>query len=409
MAKIVPFRAIRASRDKVSLVASRSYLSYSKEILDEKLENNPYTFLHIINPDYSTEYKVNSYSEKFKLVKEKFNSFIKEGIFKKDNSDIFYIYQKNNAEGNSFIGIIGAASVVDYQNGKIKIHEQTIKKREELFKNYLQNTCFNAEPVLLTYPNHKCIDEVIQRYTHTRAEYEFTTTNKSQHKLWLVNDEKDIQLIERSFSEIENLYIADGHHRFASSNLLSKESKNINNSNTQYCMSYLIAEDQLKIISYHRLLKNLNNLSENDFLTQINEKFEVKEVQNTSLPTQKNEIRLYISKKWYSLIAKKEYVNNLHFVEKLDPAILSHNILAPILGITDPRNDKRLAFIDGTHSLKEIMHKVDSEEFKAAFVLKPLSVSQIKEVADKGQSMPPKSTYIQPKIRSGMLIYNLED
>tara|TARA_Y100000813_G_scaffold40187_1_gene27375 strand:+ start:778 stop:2007 length:1230 start_codon:yes stop_codon:yes gene_type:complete len=409
MAKIVPFRAIRASRDKVSLVASRSYLSYSKEILDEKLENNPYTFLHIINPDYSAEYGVNSYDEKFKLVKEKFNSFIKEGIFKKDNSDSFYIYQKNNAEGNLFIGIIGAASVVDYQNGNIKIHEQTIKKREELFKNYLQTTCFNAEPVLLTYPNHKCIDEVIQRYTNTRAEYEFTTTNKSQHKLWLVNDEKDIQLIEQSFSEIENLYIADGHHRFASSSLLSKESKNINNSNTQYCMSYLIAEDQLKIISYNRLLKNLNKLSENDFLTQIKEKYEVKEVQNTSLPSKKNEIKLYISKKWYSLIAKKEYVNNLHFVEKLDPAILSHNILAPILGITDPRNDKRLAFIDGTHSLKEIIHKVDSEEFKAAFVLKPLSVNQIKEVADKGQCMPPKSTYIQPKIRSGMLIYNLED
>ena len=136
MAKIVPFRAIRPSRDKVSLVASRSYLSYSKEILVEKLENNPYTFLHIINPDYSAEYEVNSYDEKFKLVKEKFNSFIKEGIFQKDNSDSFYIYQKNNVEGNSFIGIIGAASVLDYQNSKIKIHEQTIKKREELFKNY---------------------------------------------------------------------------------------------------------------------------------------------------------------------------------------------------------------------------------------------------------------------------------
>ena len=409
MAKIVPFRAVRPRRDKVSLVASRSYLSYSKKILDEKLKNNPYTFLHIINPDYSTRYEVNNYNEKFKLIKEKFNSFIKEGIFKKDNTDSFYIYHRNNAEGNSFVGIIGAASVVDYQNGNIKIHEQTIKKREELFKNYLQTTGFNAEPVLLTYPNHKCIDEVIQRYTQTRAEYEFTTTNKSYHKLWLVNDVKDIQLIERSFSEIENLYIADGHHRFASSSLLAKESKNINNSNTQYCMSYIIAEDQLKIISFNRLLKNLNNLSEKEFLTQIKEKYEVKHVHNTSLPTQKNEIRLYISKKWYSLIAKKEHINNLHFVEKLDPAILSHNILAPILGITDPRNDKRLAFIDGTHSLKEIMHKVDSEDFKAAFVLKPLSVNQIKEVADKGQSMPPKSTYIQPKIRSGMLIYDLED
>ena len=287
MAKIVPFRAIRPSRDKVSLVASRSYLSYSKEILVEKLENNPYTFLHIINPDYSAGYEVNSYDEKFKLVKEKLNSFIKEGIFQKENSDSFYIYQKNNVDGNSFIGIIGAASVIDYQNGNIKIHEQTIQKREELFKTYLQTTGFNAEPVLLTYPNHQSIDKIIKRYAQTRAEYEFATTNKSQHKLWLVSDEKDIQLIEQSFSEIENLYIADGHHRFASSCLLAKESKNINNSNTQYCMSYLIAEDQLKIISFNRLLKNLNGLSDEDFLTQIKEKYELKEVQNAFVPTSK--------------------------------------------------------------------------------------------------------------------------
>ena len=409
MAKIVPFRAIRPSRDKVSLVASRSYLSYSKEILVEKLENNPYTFLHIINPDYSAGYEVNSYDEKFKLVKEKFNSFIKEGIFQKDNSDSFYIYQKNNEDGNSFIGIIGAASVIDYQNGNIKIHEQTIQKREELFTTYLQTTGFNAEPVLLTYPNHQSIDKIIKRYAQTRAEYEFTTTNKSQHKLWLVSDKKDIQLIEQSFSEIENLYIADGHHRFASSSLLAKESRNINNSNTKYCMGYLIAEDQLQIISFNRLLKNLNGLSDEDFLTQIKEKYVLKEVQNAVVPTQKDEIKLYVSRKWYSLIAKEKYVNRTHCVEKLDPAMLSNNILAPILGITDPRNDKRLAFIDGTHSLEEIKHKVDSEEFKAAFVLKPISVNQIKEVADKGQSMPPKSTYIQPKLRSGMLIYDFED
>ena len=385
MAKIVPFRAIRPSRDKVSLVASRSYLSYSKEILDEKLENNPYTFLHIINPDYSAGYKVNSYDKKYKLVKEKFNSFIKEGIFKKDNSDSFYIYQKNNKEGNSFTGIIGAASVVDYQTG------------------------FNAEPVLLTYPNHKSIDEVIQRYTQTRAEYEFTTTNKSQHKLWLVNNKKDIRLIEQSFSEIEKLYIADGHHRFASSSLLAKEFKNINKSNTKYCMSYLIAEDQLQIISFNRLLKNLNDLSDKEFLTQIKKKYQLKRVQKALEPTQKDEISLYISKKWYSLIATEECVNSSHCVEKLDPAILSNNILAPILGITDARNDKRLSFIDGTHSLKEIQQKVDSGEFKAAFLLKPISINQIKEVADQGESMPPKSTYIKPKLRSGMLIYDFED
>ena len=174
-------------------------------------------------------------------------------------------------------------------------------------------------------------------------------------------------------------------------------------------MSYLIAEDQLQIISFNRLLKNLNDLSHKEFLTQIKKKYQIKEVQKAFVPTQKDEISLYISKKWYSLIAIEEYINRKHCVEKLDPAILSNNILAPILGITDARNDKRLSFIDGTHSLKEIQQKVDSGEFKAAFLLKPISINQIKEVADQGESMPPKSTYIKPKLRSGMLIYEFED
>lgn len=409
MAKIVPFRAIRPSRDKVSLVASRSYLSYSKEILIEKLENNPYTFLHIINPDYSSGREINDQNEKFKLVKEKFNSFIEDGILAKEDSKKFYIYQKNNADGNSFIGIIGAASVKDYHNGQIKIHEQTIEKREKLFKNYLQTTGFNAEPVLLTYPNHKSIDIIIEQYSKKRAEYEFTTTNKSQHKLWVVSDEEDIQLLKESFSEIENLYIADGHHRFASSSLLNKEAQNANNSNTNYCMSYLIAEDQLKIISFNRLIKNLNGLADNEFLNRVSEKYEVIELSVAQKPKQKDEITLYISQKWYSLIAREQFVNRKHCVEKLDPAILSNNILAPVLNITDPRNDKRLAFIDGSHSLDEIKNKIDSNEYRAAFILKPITVNQIKEVANNGQSMPPKSTYIQPKLRSGMLIYDLKD
>lgn len=409
MAKIVPFRAIRPTRDKVSLVASRSYLSYSKETLTEKLKNNPYTFLHIINPDFSIGKEVKDYNQKFKLVKEKFKSFVKEGILKKDTGNHFYIYKKTNADNNSFVGIIGAASVQDYLNGNIKIHEQTIEKREELFKTYLETTGFNAEPVLLTYPNHESIDKVIQQYTKNRAEYEFTTTNKSEHQLWLVNNENDIQLIKKSFSEIENLYIADGHHRFASSSLLNKGTKSINNSKADYCMSYLIAENQLKIINFNRMVKSLNGLSANEFIKRIQEKYEIKEVSKAFQPTKKDEIGLYISNQWYSLIALEKFVNREHCVEKLDPAILSKNILSPILNIVDPRNDKRLAFIDGTHSLEYVQSKIDSGEFEAAFILKAINTDQLKEVANKGELMPPKSTYIQPKLRSGMLIYDLTE
>jgi len=409
MAKIVPFSAIRPTRDKVSLLASRSYLSYSKEVLNEKLKNNPYTFLHIINPDYSLGKEVKNQNEKFELIKKRFDSFTKDGILKQDTHDCFYIYQKINDNKDSFIGIIGAASVQDYINGNIKIHEQTLEKREKLFKDYLQTTGFNAEPVLLTYPNHNSIDRLISRYTKGRAEYEFTTTNKSEHKLWLIEDKKDLQLIKDSFSEIENLYIADGHHRFASSSLLHKDNENVKSSKTNYCMSYLIAEDQLKIINFNRLITSLNGLTDDEFLEGVKLKYELKEVETAFHPTQKDEIALYMSHKWYSLTAFEQYVDRMDCVNKLDPAILSDNILSPILNIADPRNDKRLSFIDGTNCLDTIQSKVDSGKYKAAFILKPINIEQLKEVANEGKSMPPKSTYIQPKLRSGMLIYDLKD
>ena len=409
MASVVPFCAIRPTRDKVSLVATRSYLSYSDETLNEKLNNNPYTFLHIINPDFYKKNKAKDYSERFNMVKAKFEDFKNKGIFINDNKKHFYIYQKIKENGQSFIGIIGASSVEDYINGKIKIHEQTIEKREHLFKKYLDITGFNAEAVLLTYPNHKTIDQLIEEYSNRRSEYEFTTTNRSLHKLWLVNNDIDISTIQKAFAEVENLYIADGHHRFASSSLLYKEKNHINSSNKDFCMSYLIAEDQLKIINFNRLVKDLNGLSMDEFLTAVEEKYTVRKVDKAIQPKEKDEIAMYLEKQWYSMVAKSEYVDREDCVEKLDPSILSNNILDPILGIKDPRNDKRLAFADGSIDLKDIENKVDSKEYELAFILKAVNFNQLKEVADNGRSMPPKSTYIQPKLRSGMLIYNLAD
>ncbi len=409
MASVVPFCAVRPTRDKVSLVATRSYLSYSDETLNEKLIHNPYTFLHIINPDFYAEKKAANYSEKFEMVKAKFEEFKKQGIFITDNKNHYYIYQKIKDDGQSFIGVIGASSVKDYISGNIKIHEQTIEKREHLFKKYLDITGFNAEAVLLTYPNHETIDLIIEEYTKKRAEYEFTTTNKSLHKLWLVENDKDIANIQKAFGEVKNLYIADGHHRFASSSLLFKEKNNINSSKRDFCMSYLIAENQLKIINFNRLVKDLNGYSEDEFLRLIEEKYSIKKVDAAFQPKERDEIGMYLSNQWYSLIAKIDFVNREDCVEKLDPSILSINILDPILGISDPRNDKRLSFIDGSVDLKEIKNKVDSKEFRLAFILKAVNISQLKEVADKGLSMPPKSTYIEPKLRSGMLIYNLND
>ena len=403
MAIVRPFKAIRPTRDKANLVASRSYLSYSDETLKEKLEHNPFTFLHIINPDYKDKIKLKGI-EKYQVVKQKFNDFVAKGFLKKEEEDSFYIYQQTH-ENHTFEGIIAATSVADYLNGNIKRHEHTLTEREEMFKSYLDTTSFNAEPVLLCHQENKEINAIIQRYKATRAEYEFATTNKAVHKLWLVNNSDDINTITNSFSTINELYIADGHHRSASSALLAQNS---NKANSQYFMSFLIDENQLNIINFNRLVKHTNGLTSYELITEIKKSFTiVKKGSSPYSPNLTDEISMYLRGAWYSLIALPTSIKQ-DCVSKLDPAILSDNILAPILGITDEKTDKNIVFEAGTISLTEIAEKVDTDDFEVAFILKPIPINALKEVADNNLSMPPKSTYIEPKLRSGLIIYPLD-
>ncbi|MFQ3332556.1 MAG: hypothetical protein ACI84S_000277 [Thalassomonas sp.] len=403
MAIVRPFKAIRPTRDKANLVASRSYLSYSDETLKEKLEHNPFTFLHIINPDYKDEIKLKGV-EKFKAVKEKFNKFQESGFLITEPSESFYVYQQTH-EKHTFEGIIGATAVADYLTGNIKKHEHTLTAREEMFKSYLDTTGFNAEPVLLCHKENTTITAIIQQYKGTRAEYEFTTTNKVVHKLWLVNNTDDINTITNAFSTIDNLYIADGHHRSASSALLAQNS---NKSNSQYFMSFLIDENQLNIINFNRLVKHTNGLTSYELITEIEKSFTIlKKGSSPYSPTLTDEISMYLRGAWHSLIALPTSIKQ-DCVSKLDPAILSDNILAPILGITDEKTDKNIIFEAGTISLTEIAEKVDTDDFEVAFILKPIPINALKEVADNNLSMPPKSTYIEPKLRSGLIIYPLD-
>ena len=403
MAIVRPFKAIRPTRDKANLVASRSYLSYSDETLNEKLEHNPFTFLHIINPNYKDEIKLKGV-EKFKAVKEKFNKFQESGFLITEPSESFYVYQQTH-EKHTFEGIIGATAVADYLTGNIKKHEHTLTARKEMFKSYLDTTGFNAEPVLLCHKENTTITAIIQQYKGTRAEYEFTTTNKVVHKLWLVNNTDDINTITNAFSTINNLYIADGHHRSASSSLLAQNS---NKANSQYFMSFLIDENQLNIINFNRLVKHTNGLNVSELIAEIGKSFTVTMEGNTPYsPTLTDEISMYLSGDWYSLIAIASTVKK-DCVSKLDPAILSNNILTPILNITDEKTDKNIVFEAGTIPLTEIAKKVDTKEFAVAFILKPIPINALKEVADNNLSMPPKSTYIEPKLRSGLIIYPLD-
>ena len=412
MANIRPFKAVRPTRDKVSLVASRSYLSYSEETLIEKLEHNPYTFLHIINPDYSDKQTEVKGKAKYSLVKNKFKKFKAEGVFVQDQKPKLYLYQQQKGEV-IFTGIICASSVDDYLNGNIKIHEQTISRREEMFKDYLNITGFNAEPVLLTYPDQNGVNDILESYIKSRPEYEFTTTNRSIHRLWLIEDENNIQTLQDIFEKVDALYIADGHHRSASSALLCKEKRKekpdyTGNESFNYCMSYLIAESQLRILDFNRIVKDLNGLSTEEFITSISKTYKIEKRDKSFVPDNKDEIGMYIEDNWYSLTANDCTFDRTHCVKKLDPAILSNNILSPILGIHDLRTDKRLSFIDGTLGKSALEKAVDSGDYVVAFLLKPIAVQELKDVADARESMPPKSTYIEPKLRSGLLIYSIE-
>jgi len=414
MADIIPFKAIRPTRDKAYLASSLPSYAYKRHVLEVKLETNPYTFLHVINPEFRQDNKTQPNSvERFTHVKEKFNEFCEEGIYTQEKADCFYIYRQITPT-NTYIGLITGISVNDYINGNIKVHEQTLTQREETFKMYLDVCKFNAEPVLLTYKDNSNIDAIINKYLDTRSEIEFATTHEIKQDVWLIDNKKDIELLTNEFSKIDNIYIADGHHR-SSSSVLYAQSKREENPNYNpkakfnYFLSYLIPESKLNIIEYNRTVSSLNGLSNHDFLSKVKEVFIVEEKKRQHTPTKKHNFSMYIAGKWYSLTAKKGTYNEEDLVGNLDARILTLNILTPILGIKDLKTDNRINFIEGSKGAEGLQLKIDEEEAVVAFGLFPVSIDQLKAVADAQDIMPPKSTWIEPKMRSGLTIYDLNE
>ena len=415
MAKIVPFKAFRAKRNTVHLVASRSFVSYSKAGLAHKLNTNPFSFINIINPQYSATKRTKANSPaRFKLVADKFQSFIDRKIFIQDKKDSIYLY-KQEFKGNTYIGIIACASIDDYQNGTIKKHEHTILKRETTFKKYLEITDFNAEPILATYPDNKYIEAVLEKYLTVRPEYEFMSSNTACHEFWIINDPKDITAISKEFKDFDSLYIADGHHRCASSNLLGQDMRRKNPDYTgkehfNYMLTFYIPESRLNIMEFNRLVQDLNGLSNEDFLDQVADYFDVVKIGSRNFkPRAYNEIGMYLAGSWYALNAKIGTFDVNHPVEKLDVSILSNNLLDPILGIKDLRTNRRIKFLGGRQGEKEMMNMVDKGKMKVAFSLHPVTMEQLKTVANNHLYMPPKSTYIEPKLRSGLALFRISD
>ncbi|WP_435263152.1 DUF1015 domain-containing protein [Tenacibaculum sp. nBUS_03] len=410
MAVVKPFKAVRATRDKIALVSSKSYEAYSSEQLHAKLAFNPFSFLHVVNPGYKYHQQEIAGDQRFKLVHNRYLEFKEDGYFTQDEIPAFYIYKKINPT-DSFCGIISATSVSDYHNDVIKKHEGTLRKRELLFEDYLKNTGFNAEPVLLTYPDNDEITSIINKYQENRAEYEFTTSDKETHLLWVISNIVDIEKITSAFEKVETLYIADGHHRSTSSCMLAEHLAKENpdhtgNENYNFFMSYLLPESQLNIYEFNRFIKDLNGLTVDGFLIELDTIFKI---ENKGLelykPKEKHNFSMYLNGDFYSLTLRKSAYKFTNELSKLDAQILYQTVLKPILGIDDIRNDSKIIYSQNKSGGLELKTKVDEGAFKVSFGMLPTNINELKRIVDADLLMPPKTTYIEPKLRSALTIY----
>ncbi len=408
MARIKPFRAVRPVPDKVHLVASRSYVSYSKEKLKEKLDTNPFTFIHIINPDYESDSpSIGGTPEMFGKVRSKYEEFIDFKIFVKDEKDSIYIYNQITPT-HSYSGIITSVAVEEYLDKKIKIHESTIQRREQLFTNYLDSIDFNAEPVLLSYAKNKKTAELISKVREASPIYDFTTADTVRHTLWKVDDPHTIEEFQKGFEEVSAFYIADGHHRSASSVNLSKHRNNSNpDANSNWFMAMLTQEDEMEIFGFHRLLTGFEKTETDRIINEINSKFDLEHVTGDPLSPKQGEVHMYYFGTGWTKFSLKT-PDSSSPKDEIDAEKLSQQILSSIAGIKDLKKDKRVKFIPAKEDLNSLVSQLDDGN-DILFLLAPVSFSQLKSVADANEFMPPKSTYIEPKLRSGLTIFEISD
>lgn len=407
MPKLIPFHGIVPQQKKVEKVVSKPYDKYSLKEVIEIVTSNEESFLHIIKPELA-QGKRNSPISKENLIKSrlKFESFIETGILEKLPRKGFYIYRQIKPDF-IYTGIIANISAEDYRNGNIKIHEQTLAPKEEKLKEYLKTVGINAEPVMFTYPHIPHIDSLVNRLVGNEKYADFEKDGK-RHQLWLVEQEEDINAIAASFEKIERVYVADGHHRSASSVLLAEELNKKETGPWSNFMGIFFPDHNLQLFEFNRLVKDTNNLSVSEVIHALGEDFEVEQISKSHYkPLVLHEISMYLEGNWYSLKLKHDRMND-QLTDKLDANILSKSILSPIFGIHDLRNDARIDFISGLFGPESLKEKVDSKQAAVAFGLFPVSFEQFFAFSDQGKMMPPKTTWFEPKLLNGLVMYDLE-
>lgn len=413
MAVLKPFKGIRPQKEKVKSIASKPYDVLDSEEARAEAKGNPNSFYHVIKPEIDFPSGFDHYApEIYQKGKENMERMIRENIFFRDEKECLYIYQQT-MDGRKQTGIVGSASVEDYFNDIIKKHELTRPDKEEDRKNHVRMSKMNYEPVFFAYPAKKEIDEIVNEIIKSKPEYDFTADDGIGHTFWVVKDDATIKKITELFSKIPYTYVADGHHRTAAAALVGKEMREKNPNHTgkeeyNFFLAVHFPDNQLKIFDYNRVVKDLNGLSNEEFLKKIKENFMVDEKNSQYRPGKLHNFGMYLDGKWYSLSAKSGTYNDNDPIGVLDVTILSEKILEPILNIKDLRKDKRIDFIGGIRGLGELEKRVNSGEWKVAFALFPVSMKQLIDIADSGKIMPPKTTWFEPKLRSGMVVHGLE-
>ena len=414
MAKVKPFKGLRPPRELVEEVVSRPYDVLNSEEACKEAEGNEKSLYHIIKPEIDFEPGTDEHDPKvYDKAVENFKKFQANGWLVEDDKEKYYVYAQT-MDGRTQYGFVIGAWVNDYTEGRIKKHELTRRDKEEDRMKHVRVNNANIEPVFFAFPDNEALEQIIKDVTKGEPEYDFTAPDGFGHTLWVIDDDALISKITEEFAKIPNLYIADGHHRSAAAALVGAE-KAKNNPNHKgdeeynYFMAVAFPASHLRIIDYNRVVKDLNGLTPAEFIERLKENFEVepkgKEIYH---PTGLHNFALYVDGTWYSLTAKKGTYNDADPIGVLDVTVSSDLILRDILGITDLRSDKRIDFVGGIRGLGELQKRVDSGEMAMALALYPVTMDQLMNIADSGNIMPPKTTWFEPKLRSGLVIHKLD-
>ena len=414
MAIIKPFKGIRPPKNLVEQIASRPYDVLNSEEARAEAEGNEKSLYHIIKPEIDFPIGTDEHDEKvYSKAVENFKNFQKQGWLVQDEKENYYVYAQT-MNGRTQYGLCVGAYVDDYMTGKIKKHELTRRDKEEDRMKHVRVNNANVEPVFFAYPHNDEIDAIVAEVVKGEPEYNFVAPDGFGHHFWVIEDEVTIARITELFAQMPSMYIADGHHRSAAAALVGNE-KRLQNPNHKgdeeynYFLAVCFPDNQLNIIDYNRVVKDLNGLSDEEFLAKLSENFEVEKIgAEIYKPAKLHNFSLYLSGNWYSLTAKVGTYNDNDPIGVLDVTISSNLILDEILGIKDLRSDKRIDFVGGIRGLGELKQRVDSGEMRVALALYPVSMKQLIDIADSGNIMPPKTTWFEPKLRSGLIIHSLE-